>query len=537
MSGGGLSNRMANRQEADKHSNLTGAPKKPEWATGTGTENMAAGTSIFDPVLCELVYRWFCPPSGKVLDPFAGGSVRGIVAAVLGRSYMGVDLSGGQIEANRIQAYNICGDKDEVSETTISDGISPIQKHKDIYLKREDLFSVAGIRGAKARTCWHLSQGAKGLVSAGSRQSPQANIVAQIAKNLNIPCHIHTPEGELSAELIDAKMTGAKIVQHKAGYNNVIIARAREDSQKTGWTNIPFGMECKEAISQTMAQVKNIPPEVKRIVIPVGSGMNLAGLLCGLKEENLNIPVLGVKVGADPTKRLNKYAPSGWRNMVKIVDCGIDYHKQVKGEINGIILDPIYEAKCLPYLEKGDLFWIIGVRKSALKKEVILPVWHTGDSRDIKNIIKDEYDLIFSCPPYANLEVYSDDAKDISTLSYPEFIKAYREIIKNCVDMLKDDRFACFVVGDIRDKKGIYCNFVSDTIAAFQDAGTKLYNEAILITAVGSLPIRVGRQFDAGRKLGKTHQNVLVFIKGDPKKATEAIGPVEAGSVEDFGNE
>lgn len=45
-------------------------------------------------------------------------------------------------------------------------------------------------------------------------------------------------------------------------------------------------------------------------------------------------------------------------------------------------------------------------------------------------------------------------------------------------------------------------------------------NEAILLTAVGSLPIRVGKQFASGRKLGKTHQNVLCFVKGDGKRAT-----------------
>jgi hypothetical protein len=67
---------------------------------------------------------------------------------------------------------------------------------------------------------------------------------------------------------------------------------------------------------------------------------------------------------------------------------------------------------------------------------------------------------------------------------------------------------------------------VPDTIAAFRDAGAALYNEAILVTSVGSLPIRVGKQFESGRKLGKTHQNVLVFVKGDPRKATEACGPV-----------
>ena len=33
--------------------------------------------SIFDPVGCELAYHWFCPhKESKILDPFAGGSVR-----------------------------------------------------------------------------------------------------------------------------------------------------------------------------------------------------------------------------------------------------------------------------------------------------------------------------------------------------------------------------------------------------------------------------------------------------------------------------
>jgi hypothetical protein len=61
-----------------------------------------------------------------------------------------------------------------------------------------------------------------------------------------------------------------------------------------------------------------------------------------------------------------------------------------------------------------------------------------------------------------------------------------------------------------------------------------LYNEAILVTAVGSLSIRVGRQFSSGGKLGKTHQNVLVFVKGDPKAATDACGAVEVTLPEEF---
>ena len=164
-----------------------------------------------------------------------------------------------------------------------------------------------------------------------------------------------------------------------------------------------------------------------------------------------------------------------------------------------------------------------------------VPVWHCADSRLIdKTCAGVEADMVFSCPPYADLEVYSDDPDDLSTLGYDEFIVAYREIIARSCSLLRMNRFACFVVGDVRDKAGMYYNFVSDTIAAFLDAGLRLYNEAILVTAVGSLPIRAGKQFSASRKLGKTHQNVLVFVKGDPKLATLACGAVDVTLPEGF---
>jgi hypothetical protein len=237
-----------------------------------GADRTITGTSIFDPVLCELAYRWFSPPGGVVLDPFAGGSVRGIVASKLGRRYVGIDLSGRQIAANRAQAAALCGDP--------------------------------------------------------------------------------------------------------------------------------------------------------------------------------------------------------------------------------------------------------------------APEWHVGDSRDIDTIAPGlAADFVFSCPPYADLERYSDDPADLSTMDYPAFRAAYDVIVGKAVAALAPDRFACFVVGDVRDKRGLYYGFPGHTIAAFEAAGARLYNEAVLVTAVGSLPIRVGKQFTATRKLGKTHQNVLVFVKGDPQKATEACGVCEFGEI------
>lgn len=160
------------------------------------------------------------------------------------------------------------------------------------------------------------------------------------------------------------------------------------------------------------------------------------------------------------------------------------------------------------------------------------PVWIEGDSRNIETLAAGaEADFIFSCQPYADLEVYSDDPRDLSTLGYAEFRPAYFEIIAKACALLKQDRFACFVVGDVRDKRGAYYDFVGDTVQAFRDAGLDYYNEAILVTAVGSMPIRAGKQFASGRKLGKTHQNVLVFLKGNAKRAVAALGEVEFGDL------
>jgi 16S rRNA G966 N2-methylase RsmD len=145
------------------------------------------------------------------------------------------------------------------------------------------------------------------------------------------------------------------------------------------------------------------------------------------------------------------------------------------------------------------------------------PEWVTGDAMEVLDDAPDA-DFIFSCPPYGDLERYSDDPRDISTMDYHAFIAAYKRIILRASKRLKENRFACFVVGDFRNKKsGCYRGFVSDTSTAFSNVGMNLYNEAILTTMLSAAPLRAGEPFRKSRKLCKAHQNVLVFVKGDPK--------------------
>lgn len=157
------------------------------------------------------------------------------------------------------------------------------------------------------------------------------------------------------------------------------------------------------------------------------------------------------------------------------------------------------------------------------------PQWIIADSLRMDDILPKDFraDMIFSCPPYADLEEYSDDPSDISNMTYPKFLEIYSEIIDKAVKRLNDDGFIVWVVGEVRDSFGNYYGFISDTIRAFQKAGASFYNEAILVTPVGTVALTTSKHFTVSRKLGKVHQNILVFVKGNPKTITNRIGFVD----------
>ena len=155
------------------------------------------------------------------------------------------------------------------------------------------------------------------------------------------------------------------------------------------------------------------------------------------------------------------------------------------------------------------------------------PIWICDDSTNADEHINDEsIDLVFSCPPYADLEVYSDDPKDLSTMEYDKFKEAYKRIIDIACKKLKEDRFAVFVVGDVRDKKGAYRNFIDYTKQCFNENGLVTYNEIILLEQIATACMRARKIFNT-RKVVKTHQNVLVFYKGDIKRIRQNYSVID----------
>lgn len=150
----------------------------------------------------------------------------------------------------------------------------------------------------------------------------------------------------------------------------------------------------------------------------------------------------------------------------------------------------------------------------------------------LKHIKEKSQDLLFSCPPYFDLEVYSDLPTDASNQKeYNDFLQILNNAFSESIKCLKDNRFAFIVVGDIRAKDGTYYKFPDHIKKIFTENGMSLYNEMILLDPLGTAPARANKYMKS-RKVVKVHQNILVFYKGDTKKIKDNYKELDFSSIE-----
>lgn len=160
----------------------------------------------------------------------------------------------------------------------------------------------------------------------------------------------------------------------------------------------------------------------------------------------------------------------------------------------------------------------IEANEAQAKEAGVAPKWIVDDSLNADKYVKDgTQDLVFTCPPYADLEVYSDDERDISNMSPEDFTRAYSQILTIAARKLKKNRFMVVVISDVRDKKGIYRGLVELTKDIMRDAGLKPYNDMVMIDPTGTAGLRAARQFNGGKKVTKVHQNVVAYFNGEPE--------------------
>lgn len=290
------------------------------------------------------------------------------------------------VKGDRMKAADACGDvstaiPDDIAAAFDGDpasggaerpdstpDLTPVEEHAGVLVKRDDSWSRGGASGAKSRTMFRLAVGTAGILTAGARRSPQIERAALVAKALDLPCRVHVPAGDDTDETRTCLAAGADVVRHKAGRLNVLRSRLRADSaERDDWFVAPFGMGLDEYADDVAAQVANLPDDLERLVVPCGSGMTLAGILRGLDARGPTGPrVLAVTLGHAPDEYLDRFAPDGWRDRVELVTSDVPFEDDAPTtRLGELELDPMYEAKCLPYLRAGDLLWCVGIRASA----------------------------------------------------------------------------------------------------------------------------------------------------------------------------
>jgi len=148
--------------------------------------------------------------------------------------------------------------------------------------------------------------------------------------------------------------------------------------------------------------------------------------------------------------------------------------------------------------------------------------WICDNGENILNHINEKSaDMLLSCPPYFNLEVYSELENDISnSQNYDIFINSLKKMYIESIKCLKEDSFACIIIQNIRKVKSQlyidYYPFKEDIIKIFTENGMFFYNDIVILKANGTAQMRAIPYMNQ-KKIVPIHEYLLVFYKGNFK--------------------
>lgn len=140
-------------------------------------------------------------------------------------------------------------------------------------------------------------------------------------------------------------------------------------------------------------------------------------------------------------------------------------------------------------------------------------------------------DMLLTCPPYWNLEVYSEDPADLSTKpTYQEFLDGIEQVAVQSKKGLKNGALAVWVVGEFRHPdNGELLDFPGDVARIHQRHGFWIYDRAVYTHANPQAFWRMG-VFDKTRKLIRVHEHILVMKYGSPNsESVKHKGRARAG--------
>ena len=290
--------------------------------------------------------------------------------------------------------------------------LTPWQNRSGIWFKRDDHFAPLGYggpNGSKMRQLiWYVNRyrpGRTHIVTGASIQSPQLSMSAIVGAHYGLKSRqivYSRPQTVLTHENPRiAYGFGAEFEFANGPYNPIIQRRVADLTQETSLVveygitlpNARYSAEEVRKFHEVGAnQTRNLPPEVKTLVMPAGSCNSLCSVLLGLSREPHNLEKL-ITVGIGPEKhawvreRMKHigvditHLPFAWKHHSLHTTGYSRYSDKFKGEwFDGIDFHPTYEAKIWRWQREQRLipqddswgFWVVG---SAPNPKVIEPFY------------------------------------------------------------------------------------------------------------------------------------------------------------------
>lgn len=135
-----------------------------------------------------------------------------------------------------------------------------------------------------------------------------------------------------------------------------------------------------------------------------------------------------------------------------------------------------------------------------------------GNGCRMSDVPNEAADLIFTCPPYHNLEKYESIEGQLSDIEkYEDFLERISLCAHHCNRILKPEKFAVWVVADWR-KDGKFKCFHKDCIDIFLGQGFGLWDIVINWFPGQFVYLNIER-CEERKHTSKTHEYVLVFKK------------------------
>jgi len=124
----------------------------------------------------------------------------------------------------------------------------------------------------------------------------------------------------------------------------------------------------------------------------------------------------------------------------------------------------------------------------------------------------ERFDFSYTCPPYWNMEVYSNLPDDISNANtYQEFLSGMKKALISTYKALKPGTLSIWVVGNFRQGHRLI-HFNGDLIHKAEEVGFQLHDEIIFWGGSGRAGLRSGN-FVKNRKSVRIHEYVIILKK------------------------